>query len=238
MSQDGEEVNREIVEMKGQLMMLIQEGMDRSMQGRKVKEKSKEEISELRQYSETGKYEVEEEHDKIIMSCAHQQNENQENSLERIEEKIDVKYNMTSDFKFSIVEYILQDEVQNILGNMFVCADVDKHGSSKDESNQSFLQEQEDERKQQDDLNAWNGEGRVFITLTQGIAKEKEDYKRCGVAEHEQILSANQGGSEDQRITWEGNEKVENAVKDNMDTRINWQSSKDQVKILQQRDNI
>jgi len=32
-------------EMKGKLMMMIQEKMDRSMQGRKVKEKGKAEVS-------------------------------------------------------------------------------------------------------------------------------------------------------------------------------------------------
>jgi hypothetical protein len=42
-----------MIEMKGQLRMLTQEGMDRSMQGREVKEKGKEEISELRLYYET-----------------------------------------------------------------------------------------------------------------------------------------------------------------------------------------
>jgi hypothetical protein len=203
MSQGDGGMNRKIVEMKRQLKMLVQ--------GRKAKEKSKEEVSEFNQYSEqkedktnfskTGKYEAEERHDKIIMSCTHQQDENQKRALERMKGKINVKYNMIPDFKFLTVECILQDEGQNALGNMFACADIDKHGRFKDGNSHPSLQEQEDGRKQQDGSEDWSGERRVFITLTQGIAEEKEDCRRCEVAEHEKIMSSIQERLKDQEIS-------------------------------------
>jgi hypothetical protein len=74
MSQGNGEMNRNIVEMKIQLKILVQ--------GRKAKEKSKEEVSKFNQYyekkedktkiSKTWKYEAKERHEKIIMSCTHQ----------------------------------------------------------------------------------------------------------------------------------------------------------------------
>jgi hypothetical protein len=45
---------------------------------------------------------------------------------------------------------------------------------------------------------AWSGGRRLFITLTQGTAKEKEDWIRCGISMHELIFSLTQGILEDQ----------------------------------------
>jgi len=67
------------------------------------------------------------------------------------------------------VECILRDEGQNSFGNMFACTYIEKHGRFKYGNSQPSLQEQEDGWKQLDSLEAWNG-GRVFITLTHGIA--------------------------------------------------------------------
>ena len=84
--------------------------MKRNMQGRKAKEKNKEQNLEIRQHSEqcedkedfSKTRQHEGRYDKIGMSYAHQKDEKSEKTLSIINEKRDEKYNMFYEFLLTV----------------------------------------------------------------------------------------------------------------------------------------
>jgi hypothetical protein len=120
--------------------------MKRNMQGRKAKEKNKEQNLEIRQHSEqcedkedfSKTRQHEGGYDKIDMSYAHQKDEKSEKTLSRVNEKRDEKYNMFYEFLLT-VECVFQGERQIVLGDIFACENIEEYGSSRNANNQFSL---------------------------------------------------------------------------------------------------
>jgi len=184
-------------EWKRQLsgLQICKEGtgrMKRGVKGRKAKEKSREQNSELRPHLEQSKDKEDffktRQCEKFDMSYIHQEDDKSENSWSRINEDRDRTCNIFSDFELIIDECDFQGEGQATLRDMLALINMKEDVNYGAAKGQFSFWKQEDESKQQVDLETWNRGRRVGIALNQIIAEEEEDFWKCGSIVHRHIL--------------------------------------------------